>query len=439
MLNKKFLVSIGLILALMLVLAACTPAAEEPVAEEPAAEGELAGTTVTVFGAMVDEDARRFDLAIAPFEEETGVDVVYEGSGDFESLITVRVEGGDPPDLGSFPQPGLVADFVAQDAVVDLSTFLDDEYLQGQYIQSWIDLGTFDGTLAGVFHRANVKSLVWYPVEDFEAAGYEVPATWQEMIALSDQMVADGYTPWCIGMESSGATGWVATDWMEDAMLRLHEPEVYDAWVSHDLMFNSPEVIEAGELVGEIFFNEDYVLGGTDAILTVPFGDAPAPLFEDPAGCMLHRQASFIPAFFPEGATVGPEGDVNFFYLPPVEGEGLGNPVLGAGDMYVMFNDRPEVRAFVEFLTTGESTRAWVELGGFLSPHKDAALDWYTNEADRGYAEILANATAFRFDGSDLMPGAVGTGTFWTAMVDWVSGEDLEAVLQNVDDNWPSE
>ncbi|NDJ52185.1 MAG: carbohydrate ABC transporter substrate-binding protein [Chloroflexi bacterium] len=447
MISKKNLSILGVLLAASLVLAACAaPAADDSADDsaggddggDDAAAGE--DLTVTVFGAFVDVDAERFEATVLPFEEETGIDIVYEGSGDFESLITVRVEGGDPPDLAAFPQPGLLADFVSQGEIVDVTSFLERSYLEEQYIESWLDLATMDGIMAGVWHRANVKSLVWYPVAEWNAAGYEFPETWEEMIALSDQMVADGRTPWCIGMESSGATGWVATDWMEDAMLRLHEPSVYDQWVTNELPFDSPEVVEAAELVGEIFFNEDYVLGGTDAILTVPFGDAPAPLFEEPPGCMMHRQASFIPGFFPEGSTIGEDGDVDFFYLPPLaDRPELGSPVLGAGDIYGMFNDRPEVRQFVEYLTTGRSTRAWVEAGGFVSPHNDSSLDWYPTSADRGYAEILQNATTFRFDASDLMPGAVGTGTFWTAMVDWVSGEDIESVLSDVQANWPEE
>jgi alpha-glucoside transport system substrate-binding protein len=292
--------------------------------------------------------------------------------------------------------------------------------------------------MAGVWYRANVKSLVWYPVAEFEANGYEIPQTWDEMLALSDQMVDDDYTPWCIGIESSGATGWPATDWIEDVMLRIHDDSVYDQWVNHEIPFNSPEVEQAAEIVGNIWFKDGYVLGGTDSILTTPYGDSPAPLFEDPPGCMMHRQASFIAGgYFPEDATIGPDGDVNFFYLPPIDTAVAERPVLGAGDIMSMFNDRPEVRQVMEYLTTGESLKAWIELGGVVSPHKDAQLDWYTNDADRGYQEILLSASTFRFDGSDLMPGAVGAGTFWEGMVDWVSGEDLHEVLTKIEESWP--
>ena len=56
-----------------------------------------------------------------------------------------------------------------------------------------------------------------------------------------------------------------------------------------------------------------------------------------------------------------------------------------------------------------------------------------------GIATLLnEQATAVRFDGSDLMPGEVGAGSFWKGMTDWVSGAaDLDTVLKQIDDSWP--
>ncbi|MFP4301871.1 MAG: ABC transporter substrate-binding protein [Spirochaetaceae bacterium] len=451
--NRVFFVLIALLASMVLVLAGCgggeeeeeEAAAAEPEQESyvdnPYTDGEdLSGRTVNIFGAFVDTDAERFEAAMEPFEEETGIDIQYEGSGDFESLITVRTEGGDPPDVAAWPQPGLMRDIADRGHIIDLAEWMDMEYLEQQYDQSWLDLATYDDMMAGVWYRASVKSLVWYPVPEFEEEGYEIPETWEELMELSQQMVDDGNTPWTIGIESSGATGWVATDWLEDLMLRLHPPEVYDEWVAGELPFDSPEVREAMEIMEEIWKDPDFVRGGQQSILTVPFGDAPNPLFNDPPRAWLHRQASFISAFFPDGAKVGE--DVDYFYLPPIseeEGGVGGRPVLGAGDMFSALQDKPEVEAVMRWLTTGESTRGWLEQGGFVSPHKDTPLDWYPSDVDRGYAEILQDATVFRFDASDLMPGQVGTGSFWTGMVDWVNGDPLDEVLPAIDEGWPED
>ncbi len=406
--------------------------------DNPWTDGQdLSGTTVNIFGAFVDQDADRFRASMDAFEEATGIEVVYEGSGDFETLITVRTEGGSPPDIAAFPQPGLARDLVNGGYVYDMEDWLGMDYLSEQYNEAWTDLAEISGIQAGVWYRASVKSLVWYNIPVFEEEGYEEPQTWDEMLELSDQMVADGYTPWTIGIESAGATGWVATDWIEDIMLRIHPPEVYDEWVAGELPFNSPEVKEAVDYMAEIWFNEDYVLGGREGIVLTPFGDAPTPMTVDPPAALMHRQASFITAFFPqEGAEVG--DTIGFFYLPPID-ESLGRPVLGAGDLMGAMEDRPEVRAVMRYLSTGESTRAWLEAGGFVSPHADTPLDWYPTVADRGIAEILQNATTFRFDASDLMPGSVGAGSFWTEFTDLVNNEnaDLDQLLTNIDESWP--
>lgn len=396
----------------------------------------LAGTEVNIFGAFVDVDAERFEASMVEFENRTGIDIIYEGSGDFESLITVRVEGGDAPDIAAFPQPGILGDFVTGGYVQDLNKWFDKSYLKGQYIDSWLDMATIDGIMAGVWYKAVVKSLVWYPKKAFKEKGYIVPETWDELIALSDKIVADGGTPWSIGIESSGATGWVITDWLEDIMLRTSSPEKYDAWVKGELPFNSPEVKNAAKIMGDIFFNADYVYGGITSILTVPFGDAATPLTENPPKAWLHRQASFIPAFFPKKGQELLDGDIDFFYFPPID-EKYGKPVLGAGDIFGAFVDRPEVREVMKFLTTGESTKVWAKSGGFVSPHKDADVNWYPTEADKKIGQILLNASTFRFDASDLMPGSVGAGSFWTGMVDYVSGQDLDKVMSSIDNSWP--
>lgn len=426
-----------------MVLSACQPAAapteEAPAATEaPPAEEEMpfAGETVTIFTAAGEEQLRVFEENFVEFEERTGIDVVGEGSPDFETLSVVRAEAGDPPDIYNFPQPGLMASMARDGFLIDLGQFITQEELAEHYSQSWIDLGTVDGTLVGIWHGADVKSLVWYPKAEFEAAGYTIPETWDELLALSDQIAADGTAPWCVGIESGGATGWPGTDWVEDIMLRTASPEAYDQWTRGELPFSSPEVQNAFEMMGDIWFTEGYVLGGTTSILSTNFGDSPLPLFDDPPSCFLHRQASFIPNFFPDGSEVGV--DVDYFYLPPIDPE-FGNPVLGSGNLISMGRDTPAVREVVRFLITGESVRAEVEAGNVVAPHTDASLDWYPNDITRGYAEILQNADTFRFDGSDLMPGEVGAGSFWTGVVDYVSGEDLETVLQTIDESWPSE
>ena len=407
---------------------------------EEALTGAFSGTTVIVDGGFTSPHDIYFSESVAAFEEATGITVNYIGNREFEASIFIRVEAGDAPDIADFARPGLVAAFARQGYIIDPTTWISQEWLEEQYNQSWLDMalvGGEDGNLmiGGVWHRFNPKSLVWYPKDDWDGAGYQIPTTWDELLALTQQIAAGGDTAWCIGIESGAATGWPATDWTEDLMLRTTSLENYDAWVAGVLPFDSLEVRNAIETWSEIWFNDDYVYGGRDAIASTNFGEAPLPMFEDPPECWLHRQGSFITGFFPAGAEAGV--DYDFFYLPPVD-EQYGKPFLVYGDMMTMFNDRPEVRALMEYFTIPQSVAGWMQNGGALAAHLSATPDMYGVDLEHGIAELVTEATSFRWDASDMMPAQVGHGAFWTGMTDYVSGvSDLDTVLREIDDSWP--
>jgi alpha-glucoside transport system substrate-binding protein len=383
----------------------------------------------------------KFNNSVKDFEAATGIDIQYEGSKEFETTINVRVEGGNPPDIADFPQPGLMASIAKSGKVQDVSKWVKPEWITENYNQSFTDIASVDvaGTkiLGGIFQRVNGKSLVWYPKKAFEDASYKIPQTWDEMKALMDQIVADGDTPWCIGIESGTATGWPATDWMEDIMLRTTSLDNYDKWSRGELSFTSPEVKHAAEVMSEIWLNDKYVFGGTKQIVSTAFGDAPAPMFQDPPKCYLHRQGNFITSFFEQNKP-GVKGgvDYDFFYLPPIDAQ-YGKPFLFAGDIMSAFNDRPEVRAVIQWFSTFDGVEGWVRAGGALSPHNDSDPTAYPTEVDARVAETMRGATALRFDASDLMPGAVGSGTFWKGMTDYVSGSvNLDQALEEIQKGW---
>lgn len=422
-----------------------------PYAElEAAMAGEYEGTSVEVVGIWIDAEEAGMDAALAPFSEATGIEVTYEGLTDYETVLRTRVTGGDPPDIANIPQPGLMREFAADGQLVNLSSFWNMDQLTQDYIESWVDLGTGDdGNLYGIYYKADLKSIVWYPPAAFEEAGYAVPETWADLETLTEQIKADGGTPWCVAMEHGEASGWVATDWIEDVLLRTAPLEVYDQWVSHEIPFNAPEVVEAANIVRDIWFTEGNVFGGSQNINSVFVGDAMNPMFE--GDCFLHKQASWIPGFWPGAAEGDPQytpgEDASFFYLPPIEEE-FGRPLLGGGDQMVAFDDRPEVRAVMEFLATAEGAQGWIEahnadelnVGGFLGANGSIPPEWYATFPQNALGEIASQATALRFDASDTMPAEVGAGTFWSGMVDWVAsdGDDTEGILASIEESWPS-
>lgn len=394
---------------------------------------------LTVFGPWLGADQEMVEQVLADFAEKSGHNVSYVGSDSFEQQIVVDAEAGSAPNIAVFPQPGLAADMASRGFLTPLkdgtADWITENYAAGQ---SWVDLGTYAGPegedhLYGLFFKVDVKSLVWYVPENFEDAGYEIPETLEDLKALTEQMVEDGETPWCIGLGSGGATGWPATDWVEDLMLRTASPEDYDAWVANEKPFTDPAVVNAIEEFG-YFIEDARVAGGKGAVASTDFRDSPKGLFASPPQCYMHKQASFIPAFFPEGTEVGLDAD--FFYFPAYAEKDLGTPVLGAGTVWTITNENDAAHDLIAYLQTPEASEIWMGLKGFLTPHKGVNLDAFSDPTLRAMNEILLEATTFRFDGSDLMPGGVGAGSFWTGMVDYAGGKPAEQVAQEIQDSW---
>lgn len=397
--------------------------------------GENTGV-IKVFGAFRPPESDRFEEAIKSFEDSSGVDVQYEGSSDFATLINTRVEAGDPPDIAAFPQPGLLYRFADQGKLIPLR---DDVIanIDANYGPGWKDLGSRDGTPYGVFQRVNAKGFVYYPKGPWEAAGYQVPETWDELQTLMDQMVADGTPPWCITIEDGDATGWVGTDWIEEIVLRTGGVDKYDQWISHDITFEDPLIKDAWQRMGDIWLNPDYVYGGTTTILNTRFQDGANPMFDDPPKCWMHNQGSFMTGLFPDSVQANLDSTVGVFTLPEIDSS-IGTPAEVGGDAFAAFANRPEVMDFLKFLATPESATTWMQAGGALFPYKNQDFSLYNSDIERSFAQIIANASQARFDASDSMPAAVGNGSFWKGVVDYVSGTDLDSVLKSIDDSWPS-
>ncbi|SFQ54244.1 alpha-glucoside transport system substrate-binding protein [Roseivivax halotolerans] len=403
---------------------------------------DLSGETVEITGPWTGNEKEKVDAVFAYFAEATGASVNYSGSDSFEQDIVISTRAGTTPNLAVFPQPGLAADMASQGLLTPLadgtSEWVAENFAAGE---SWVDLGTYAGPdgeedLYGLFYRVDVKSLVWYNPIAFDEAGYDIPETMEELKELTEEIVDDGGTPWCIGLGSGAATGWPATDWVEDLMLRTQDPSVYDQWVTNEIPFDDPAVVGAIEEFGWFARNDDYVEGGTEAVATTDFRDSPAGLFSIPPECYMHRQASFIPAFFPDDAEQGE--NVDFFYFPAIEENDLGTPVLGAGTLFAITNDSEGAQAMIEFLKLPVAHELWMAQGGFLTAHGGVNLDLYSDDSLRAQGEILRDATTFRFDASDLMPSEIGAGAFWTGMVDYVTGADAEAVAADIQSRWDS-
>ena len=414
--KKALFLSLGLLLLVGLV------------SGNGAANGKL-----SVMGVWGGQELDAFKKVVESFGKASGIRVEFEMTRDLPTLLTTRLEAGNPPDVVAITGLGLMRDLAREGQLIDLKTVLDLATLQQDYNPTWLDLATDQGGIYGLYISADIKSLVWYNPQAFAAKGYQVPATWEELNALLDQMVANGDTPWSIGLESGAASGWPGTDWIEDIMLRTASPEVYDQWVNHDIPWTDERVKRAFQIFGDIARDSELAWGGPTAVLSTNFGEAANPLFTDPPQAYLHRQASFITSFIKDNNPGLEAGrDFDFFPFPAIDPQ-FGNPVLGAADMLSMMNDTPAARAFMNYLATPGAQTIWVGELGKIGINKRINPNVYPDQITRKMARALQEASVFRFDGSDTMPAAVGAGAFWQGVLDYVGGEELDSVLEYIE------
>lgn len=394
---------------------------------------------VTILGAFGGAEKDAFEASLKPFEDEFGIDVQYTDDQNFTTTVKQKTESGAAYDISLFPQPGGLLELAADDYVQPIDTYLDYGTLNTTLIPGFLDSANLNGRIYGAPMRMAVKSIVWYPKPAWEEAGYPKEfASIQELMDFSEQLIADGETPWCQGWESDQATGWVGTDWLEEYVLRVAGPEVYDQWVAHDIPFDDPAIVESLDAYGELAKGEDMVLGGEKSILNTPFAEAMLPAFDDQPRCWMERQGNFATGFYPEDVQANLDEEVGTFVFPPYDGGFAGQPVLGGGDIAALFNGNDEDAIEVmNFLTSDQFGAEWAAAGGWLSPHKTFDLSQYPDETTRSIAELANGADVFRYDGSDSMVKEVGSDSFWVGMVDWMSGDSSGDILTAIEDGWP--
>lgn len=386
---------------------------------------------------VVDGIQKQMDIAA----KDAGIEVKIERVDSIDKLIKTKIQAGDTPDIALLPQPGVVASVVELGAAFPLDDVLDTSALEGSMVAGALDAGTIDGKLYGLLTSMNVKSLIFYPKKAFEQAGYPQPQSLDELTELADQIKSDGGTPWCLTMESGDATGWVATDWMEDLVMRYGGVDAYNNWVAGDLPFTDPIVKEAAAYFENVALTEGNVLGGQQSITATPFNEAAKPMFDaGKPGCWLLKQGSFFvgPDFLPENVFANLDDELGVMAFPPAEAGGE-NPVLGGGDLAVLMSDSEDAKTAMNLLASADIGKDAAPVSSFISPFKDFDASLYPSDTTRAIAKVAYDSTAFLFDGSDSMPPEVGAGSFWKEMTAWLNGdEDIDTALQNIDDSWPS-
>lgn len=401
-------------------------------APDTAAPAEAA-MDVSVMGLWSGPEFDSFDTIMSTWEADTGGTVDWTGARDLTAELTKQIEAGTPPDIAVLPNVGLMHELAADGRLVPLPTVLDGDQLQADYSPAWLDLGSHDGELYGIFYKVNDKSTIWYAPKAFAAAGYQVPASWDEMIALADTMVADGRTPFSVvAPKLPGGGGWALTDWVADIVLNACGAERYDQWVAGEIPWTDPCIVESFQRFETIVQTPGYVLGGADGILRTGDAEGSYPMYTDPPGAYMYHLSSFAQAFiagrYPD---LVPGDDYDTFPFPTIDPANAGSLTIGA-DVVVMLNDTPAARSFMSYLAGPDSQQAWIELGGFTSVNLSVPIDAYADPVAKATAEQLAAATVVRFGAGDTMPSAVQQ-AWWKAMVELVKDPtQLDAVLQSL-------
>ena len=398
-------------------------------------------TQVEVLVIFTGQSLDAFRKVAAAFEEKNpGITVLVDRPPNLVEVLVSRIKAGNPPDISVIPNPGQLKEFVAGIAQPGVSDVVSLEFLrqllEQEHPKGFVDLGTFSGPdgierIYGLLFSANVKSLVWHN-PNVLGQGFEL-GSWNELLAFTKGAAAAGKTAWCIGLESAGGSGWPGTDWIEDIMLRTAGPEVYDQWIAHDIPWTDARIKNAFEMFGQIARNPQFVLGGPQGVLSINFAVSPNGLFTSPPGCLLHHQASFIQTFIQQAnPSLHPVEDFNIFLFPPID-PALGNPLLGGGSIIGLLKDSEINRKFMEFLASADGQQIWVNAGGQEPPTNRTVDLSALDPISMRVTELMRGAEAFRFDASDLMPSAIGSGVFWTAVLDYVSGADVCDVLRKLE------
>lgn len=394
-------------------------------------------SSVEVMYGFGNEQETAFQKDINTFAQANGFTVKFTKAASWDTEIRARVAGGTAPDVGLFPQPGVMCDLAKQNKVLpydDATVATDKQTLVPGFVES----GTCSGKVYGLPSAVSVKSLLWTDAASFKEVGGTAPQTLDDMMTLTDKIRGEGKVPWCIAAESGQATGWPITDWIEDLVLRIAGPENYDKWVTGELKNNTPEIKPAWEYFQKIAFTEGNVLGGTKAIVSTNFQTGGNSLFQKPPGCYLFKQATFIAAKggFPDSVVADLDNTVGVSAFPPkTVGD---NPVEVGGDLAAAFNNDANTLKLRNFIASKENGVEAAK-AGYFSPHKTADVSLLPNKTLQKIAkDVLYSASTARFDGSDLMPAKVGAGTFWTEPVKWLNGQqDLDTTLNNIDASWP--
>jgi alpha-glucoside transport system substrate-binding protein len=411
---------------LLLAASACGGGDEGGGGEATGTEASNVSGSVTILADWTGPEGESFKAVLDGFKEKyPNVDAKYRPSTDIAQDLSTAVEGGNPPDLAAVPNPGLTADYQGRGALKPID--FAKSTVEDNFSQDWVDLGTIDGQLYGVFFKGANKSTVWYNVHAFQDAGVEAPTTWDDLTSAADTIKASGVPAWSFG----AADGWTLTDLFENIYARQAGPDKYRQLTTHDIPWTDPSVKEALQAMADVFKDGDNIAGGIDGALQTDFPTSVSNVFANPPKAAMIAEGDFVPGVVAGQTPAKPQTDFDFFDFPEI-GD-TGKIVVGGGNEVIMFKDSPAAQALVQYLASPEAGEIWAKRGGFSSPNKNVSEDVYPDEITKRSATALANADDFLFDMSDLAPAAFGSDAEFSILQDFFKNQDVDGTAQKLE------
>jgi alpha-glucoside transport system substrate-binding protein len=390
-------------------------------------------TSVDVLNVWSGEEQASFQAVVAPFTSQTGIKVNVESTRDLNATLTTRIQGKNPPDIAVLPNPGKMQQLASQNHLISLDNFLDISQIQQNYSKGWIDLGSYNGKLYALFYKAANKGTIWYSPKQFQANGYQIPQTFDDLLALSDTIAASGKYPWSMGVSSGSASGWPGADWIDQIFLELNGPDDYDAWVNHKLVWTDAKVKAAFQLFGKIVGGNHYINGAPQSILATGFQEASYKPFNNPPDAYMYYLGDFTESFITtqfKGAVAGT--DFDFFPFPTINSQYAG-ALTGGADVVVALTNNSAVKQLVQYLATADAQAIWVKRGGFTATNKQVPASDYPDKVSGASAAALTAAPIFRFGADDLMPSQVED-AFWKGVLAYITDQtQIDSILSQIE------
>lgn len=375
-------------------------------------DSSIAGTTVRLL-ANIGEDAE-LEMIADRFEERLGVTIEFTTTRNFE-LFERELESDMPPDLVILTDHADAEQRCGDGRFAALGT-ADVDVLRVDFHDGLLIEGS--GNTCGAALSSELDFVIWYNPKAMTNAGYEIPTSWDELLVVSERIIADGFSPWCLGFKSGGLAGYHGAEWVQNFLIRTAPLETYDGLFTGDVAWSDPSVLSAFERVDDLLA-EGQVRGGRTQVASTDGWSAETvrPMFftERPS-CFFHPAPPWAPSYFPEIDGPLTEG-VDYDFIPfPVVDRAQGERQIVRAQFIAATSDRPEVTATLRYLlsTEGQSLRANL---GLHPANRNVDESEFIAATQYRPSEILQGTDDVRVSGSNRLD--IGQSTaWWDAMID---------------------